>query len=175
MQLRDKVSDKGPMAETARLLKSICEEYGALFVMNDHADIALVSDADVLHVGQTDMQIEDARRVLTPRQMIGNSNGSVEDAMRARVAEVDYVAVGAIYPTATMGKSGRKALGPKTVAQVKEAVKRPVVAIGGIDRSNIGEVVGAGADSVCVVSAITFADDPKAATEELVRLYDESV
>ena len=174
VQLRDKLNDKGPMLELARELKSICAEHDALFVMNDHADLACASDADVLHVGQTDLPVSDARRILGPHQLIGNSNGTMEEALKSQEDSVDYIAVGAIYATTTMGKSGRRALGPEMIARVKDSVSQPIVAIGGINRTNITEVAKAGADSICVVSAITFADDPKSATEELVELYESA-
>ena len=174
VQLRDKLRDKGPMLEVARELKSLCESHGALFVMNDHADLARASEADVLHVGQTDLPVSDARRILGPSQLIGNSNGSMDEALRSQADSVDYIAVGAIYSTTTMGKSGRTALGPEMIRRVKDAVAQPIVAIGGINRSNIQDVVRAGADSVCVVSTVTYADDPRAATEELARLYESA-
>ena len=172
VQLRDKLRDKGPMLETACVLKALCDEFGALFVMNDHADVALVSGAHALHVGQTDLPVEAARRVLEPNQIVGNSNGSMEEALRSADEAVDYIAVGAIYSTTTMGKSGRTALGPEMIARMKSAVGQPVVAIGGINETNIGEVAAAGADCACVVSAITFADDPRAATRRLVELFE---
>ncbi len=174
VQLRDKLNDKGPMLETARELKSICAAHDALFVMNDHADLASASEADILHVGQTDLPVADARQILGPYQLIGNSNGSIEEVRRSIEDAVDYVAVGAIYTTTTMGKSGRRALGPEMIERVKDFVSQPIVAIGGINSSNIVDVAKAGADSVCVVSAITFADDPRAATEELVELYQSA-
>ena len=174
VQLRDKLRDKRPMLETACELKSLCEEFGALFVMNDHADVALASGAHALHVGQTDLPVGAARRVLEPRQLVGSSNGTMKEVMASSEQGVDYIAVGAIYTTTTMGKSGRRALGPKMIARVKGAVSQPVVAIGGINESNIGEVVAAGADCACVVSAITFADDPRAATRKLVDLFEDA-
>ena len=174
VQLRDKLRDKRPMLETACELKALCDEFGALFVMNDHADVALASDADALHVGQTDLPVGAARRVLEPHQLVGSSNGSVEEAMRSADDGVDYIAVGAIYTTTTMGKSGRRALGPEMIERVKSEVSQPVVAIGGINETNIGDVAAAGADCACVVSAITFADDPRAATRRLVELLEGS-
>ena len=113
------------MLETACELKALCDEFGALFVMNDHADVALVSEAHGLHVGQTDMPVEAARRVLEPHQLVGSSNGSVEEAMRSADEGVDYIAVGAIYTTTTMGKSGRRALGPEMIERVKSVVSQP--------------------------------------------------
>ena len=174
VQLRDKLRDKGPMLETARELKGLCDAFGALFVMNDHADVALVSGAHALHVGQTDLPVESARRVLEPNQLVGSSNGTMEEVMASSEQGVDYIAVGAIYATTTMGKSGRTALGPEMITQVKSAVSQPVVAIGGINETNIGEVAAAGADCACVVSAITFADDPRDATRKLVELFERA-
>ncbi len=174
VQIRDKLNDKGDILKAARELKALCDEYDALFVMNDHADLARVSDAHVLHVGQTDLPVPSARDVLAPRQLIGNSNNGLPEALVSSWQRVDYLAVGAIYATTTMGKSGRAALGPEEIARVKDAVPQPIVAIGGINKTNIADVVKAGADSVCVVSAITFAEDPQAATQELVELYEEN-
>ena len=174
VQLRDKLNDKGDVLKSARGLKALCDEYDALFVMNDHADLARASDAHVLHVGQSDLPVTDARDILAPHQLIGNSNNGLPEALVSMAQPVDYLAVGAIYATTTMGKSGRSALGPGEIARVKEAVAQPIVAIGGINKSNISDVVKAGADSVCVVSAITFADDPAAATHELVQLYEDA-
>lgn len=174
VQLRDKLNDKGDILKSALSLKAMCDEYGALFVMNDHADLARASDAHVLHVGQTDLPVPTARDILDPHQLIGNSNNGLEQALPSSRQSVDYLAVGAIYATTTMGKSGRSALGPDEITRVRDAVSQPIVAIGGINRTNITDVVKAGADSVCVVSAITFADDPEAATRELVDLYNET-
>ena len=174
VQLRDKLNDKGDILKSARGLKALCDEYDALFVMNDHADLARASDAHVLHVGQTDLPIPEARDILAPTQLIGNSNNGLDQALPSSKQSVDYLAVGAIYATTTMGKSGRSALGPEEITHVKEAVTQPIVAIGGINQTNIADVVRAGADSVCVVSAVTFADDPESATRELVNLYNDA-
>ena len=174
VQLRDKLNDKGDILKSARGLKALCDEYDALFVMNDHADLARASDAHVLHVGQTDLPIPEARDILAHTQLIGNSNNGLDQALPSSRQSVDYLAVGAIYATTTMGKSGRSALGPEEITRVKEAVTQPIVAIGGINQTNIADVVRAGADSVCVVSAVTFADDPESATRELVNLYNDA-
>ena len=174
IQLRDKLSDKGQQLEQARLLKEMCDEYDALFFMNDAADVARASNAHGLHIGQTDLPTEYARELLTSEQLIGRSNNGLEQALESQVQGVDYVAIGAIYTTTTMGKSGRTALGPEMLTRVKDAVPQPIVAIGGIDKSNISNVVKAGADCVCVVSAITYSDDPQSATRELTQLFEDA-
>ena len=169
LQLRDKTMDKGEVLVLARQLRSLCESAGALFVVNDDADLALCVEAHGLHVGQTDLPVAEARRVLTPTQIVGRSNNTVAEAMDSQAQGADYLAVGAIYPTSTVGKGQRNPVGIGLIGQIKDLAPQPVVAIGGINGSNIGEVVRAGADCVCVVSAVTFADDPKAATSALVE------
>ncbi len=169
VQLRDKSRDKGEMLPDALRLQAMCEDYGGLFVVNDDADLARAVSSHALHVGQTDLPVASARAVLDARQLVGTSNGSVGEALRSRADGADYVAVGAIFATTTMGKSGRRSLGVDAIREVKEAVSMPVVAIGGINLANIADVVRAGADCVCVVSAVTLADDPESAAAHLVE------
>ena len=169
LQLRDKSRDKGDVLPVARKLKSLCDEHGALFIFNDDADLAVACGAHGLHVGQTDLPIGEVRRVLAVNQIVGKSNSGVEEALSSQSDGADYLAVGAVYSTTTMGKSGRNAVGPEMISKVKELAQQPVVAIGGINETNIVDVVKAGADSVCIVSAITYADDPEAATSRLVE------
>lgn len=174
VQLRDKQGDKAQMLDTAREIKKLCDEHDALFVANDHADLALASEADGLHVGQTDLPVHEARRVLTSTQIVGKSNNGVEEAVSSEAEGADYVAVGAVYATSTMGKSSRTPVGPETIERVKAMVEAPVVAIGGIDASNIEAVIKAGADSVCVVSAITLAEEPERAARELSAIVESA-
>ena len=174
IQLRDKTRDKGEVLQIARTLKALCDAHDALFIVNDDADIALLSDGHGLHVGQTDLPVGEARRVLTPEQIVGRSNNGVEESLHSAGQGADYVAVGAIYSTTTMGKSGRTSLGPDMIRQVKQAVSAPVVAIGGINADNIAEVARAGADCICVVSAVTYADDPGRSTAELVEIIESA-
>ncbi|MCY3544401.1 MAG: thiamine phosphate synthase [Chloroflexi bacterium] len=172
IQLRDKTRDKGEVLQVARAIKALCDEHDALFIMNDDADIAYLSEAHGLHVGQTDLPVAEARRVLAPEQIIGRSNNGVEESRESEAQGADYMAVGAIYATTTMGKSGRTALGPEMIGSVKASVSAPVVAIGGINASNIVAVARAGADCICVVSAVTFADDVEGAAAELVGVIE---
>ena len=169
LQLRDKLNDTGHVLTTARGLQELCASHGAVFIMNDDAAVALASGADGLHVGQTDLPVPDARRILSDAQIVGRSNNGVEEALESQAAGADYLAVGAVYATATMGKSARKPVGPEVIAAVKAAVSQPVVAIGGIDQGNVAEVVRAGADCVCVVSAVTMADSPEDAARSIVH------
>jgi thiamine-phosphate diphosphorylase len=168
VQLRDKKSDKGAMLKTATTLAAICAGRKALFFANDHADIARLSNADGLHVGQADLPVAAARKVLAPDQLIGTSNALFEEALVSESSTADYVAVGRIYETAS--KSNTRPAGLETLRRVKKAVGVPVVAIGGINESNVVPVVQAGADAVCVVRAVCGARDPRAAAARLSDL-----
>ena len=173
IQLRDKTADdKERLIATGQALKQMCDEHKALFVMNDDPSLALASDAHGLHLGQADIPVAEARRVIKPSQVIGRSNNSVDEVVKSQAAGADYLAVGAVFATSTMGKSGRPAVGVETVARVKDMVDQPIVAIGGIDRDNIADVVRAGADCVCVVSAITLAKDPESAARSLYDAFE---
>ena len=172
IQLRDKTRDKGEVLQVARSIKGLCDKHDALFIVNDDADIAFLSEAHGLHVGQTDLPVGEARRVLSPTQIIGRSNNGTTEALESEQQGADYLAVGAVYSTTTMGKSGRTALGPEMIRKVKQSVSAPVVAIGGINASNIADVARAGADCICVVSAVTYTDDPERAAAELVEIIE---
>ncbi len=168
IQLRDKRRDRGEVLPTARQLAGMCRKHDALFFVNDDPGLAVSTRADGLHLGQTDLPVPEARRILGNRQLVGRSNNSMDEVAESQALAVDYVAIGAVFPTATMGKGERKAVGVQMVTRVKESAAQPVVAIGGISVDNVAEVVRAGADCVCVASAVTLADDPESAAGELV-------
>ncbi len=171
VQLRDKGGD-GPLEAKAELaalevLADACARHDALFAVNDRADVALASGADVLHLGQDDLPVAWARRVLGEEPIIGRSaHGDVETADAAAEAGVDYFCAGPCWPTPT--KPGRPAPGldlVRTVAGRRPA--RPWFAIGGIDHDRLDEVLAAGARRVVVVRAITEASDPQDAAARL--------
>ena len=174
IQLRDKTNDKAKVLSDARSLRALCDEYEANLIVNDDADIARAAGAHGLHVGQADLPVADARRLLTPRQLVGRSNNTVDEAMDSQGQGVDYIAVGAVYATSTVGKGARPTVGPEMVSRVKEMAAQPIVAIGGIDADNVAEVVRAGADCVCVVSAVTLSDDPEAAARRMVEAIESA-
>ncbi len=168
IQLRDKRSDKGLVLEAAIELAEACGSHGALFIVNDDADVAVLSAAAGLHVGQTDLPTEAIRALAPPGLIVGRSTTNLDQALAAQADGVDYVAVGPVFDTATMGKGGRPTVGTETVGAVKSRVGAPVVAIGGIDAESAPSVFAAGADAVCVASAVTLAEDPEAACRALV-------
>ena len=170
LQLRDKVREKGQSLHLARALKGLCVEHGALLIINDHADLAALVDADGIHVGQGDLPVEEARRILHPRQIVGRSNHLPEELLESQAHGADHVALGAIYPTATKSSiRARATLGPDAVRKAKESVSVPLVAIGGIIAENVEPVVKAGADAVCVTGAVGLAPDPESASRRLVE------
>jgi thiamine-phosphate pyrophosphorylase len=171
VQLRDKQSDKAALISDARKIAEMCAEKNRIFIANDDADVAQLSNAIGLHVGQKDMSISDARSILSSAQLIGQSNATFEEAIASESDSADYVAVGAIYETAT--KTNTRPAGLETLKRASDVVGVPIVAIGGINLGNISPVLEAGADSICVVSAVTKADDPKAAAAQLADIIDE--
>ena len=172
IQLRDKISDKGPMLEVATRITELCNAAGALHIMNDHADIAVLSGSHGLHVGQTDLPVSGARRIIGPSQLIGTSNHAMNEAQVSISNAVDYIAVGASYGTAT--KDVTVSAGLKTLGEIRAETSCPIAAIGGINASNIAPVIEAGAEMACVITAVGMASDPERASRELVRLIQRA-
>lgn len=159
IQWRDKHRNKGDQLPDIHELAKFCKEYGALFIMNDHADLALACNADAIHVGQSDLPIAVARRILNPHQLIGSSNALLQEAIQSAEQGADYVAVGAMYPTTT--KNDTRPAGLETLREVRKHITKPIIAIGGITLDNVKEVVKAGADAICVASAVIAKTDPE--------------
>ena len=166
IQLRDKLHDKGDVLPVARRIRELCDQHNALLIINDHADLAVACDAHGLHLGQHDLPIEETRAILGPHQIIGRSNALLEEAVESERQGADYLAVGAIFPTDT--KEETRPAGLKTLEQVKARASVPVVAIGGINIENISQVVQAGADAACVISAVVGDPNPQEAARRLV-------
>lgn len=175
IQLRDKGSagekQFGPLEarqelEALEILADAARRHGALLAVNDRADIALAAGADVLHLGQDDLPLSAARGIIGGRPIIGRSTHDAAQMAVAIEETVDYFCVGPCWPTPT--KPGRSAPGLDLVrATAARNTRKPWFAIGGIDMERLPEVLAAGARRVVVVRAITGADDPKAAAEEL--------
>ena len=171
LQLRDKLREKGETLDLAWELKELCSEHDALFIINDHADLAAIVGADGLHIGQGDLPMAEARQILRPRQIIGRSNRLLEEVLESDAQGADHVALGAIYPTTTKaGIRPSATIGPYAIKEVREAVSVPLVAIGGINEDNVEAVVKAGADAICVTSAVGLAANPEQASCRLVEI-----
>ncbi|MCL0031989.1 thiamine phosphate synthase [Dehalococcoidia bacterium] len=167
IQLRDKSQDMNKLLEKAIRIRDLCEKYGAIFIVNDYPNIALSSEAHGVHVGQQDMPIDAVRRIIKQGQIIGKSNALLDEAIESITDGVDYLAVGAIFPTDT--KQNTRPAGLETLKKVRRISNLPLVAIGGINIGNIKSVIESGADSVCVVSAVIGQDDPEASARRLVE------
>ncbi|ANY10040.1 thiamine-phosphate diphosphorylase [Pseudonocardia sp. HH130630-07] len=172
VQLRDKGGPQGPLEAAAELaaleiLADACRRHGALLAVNDRADVALAAGADVLHLGQDDLPVHWARRVVGDEVLLGRSSHSAEETLRAAGEPgIDYFCAGPCWPTPT--KPGRPAPGLDLVRTVAgRAPERPWFAIGGIDEQRLDEVLAAGAERIVVVRAITGAEDPGAAAARL--------
>jgi len=170
IQLRDKQSKKEDLLPVAQKLKELCSQAGVIFVMNDYLDLALAVDADGLHIGQEDLPLHVARRELPIDRIVGCSVKTSVQATKAQDEGADYVAVGSVFPTTT--KKEAIVVGVDTVRELKRTISIPLVAIGGINQNNVGEVVAAGADAVAVVSAVLGEKDVKGAVRELVTGID---
>lgn len=164
IQLRRKQELGRKFVQLGLAVRQLTREYGVLFFVNDRVDVALLVDADGVHVGQDDISCEDARRLLGNR-LIGVSADTVAEALAAEKAGADYLGVGAVFPTYSKPDAGYTGL--EGLREVVQAVNIPVVAIGGIHAGNAAEPIRMGAAGVALVSAIMSAKDPKNAAVEI--------
>ena len=176
VQLRDKRGEAGAMIEAARALKRALAPFAVPFIVNDRVDVVLASGADGVHVGPDDIAVADARALLGPDAIIGLSVKTVAAAETAPVELIDYAGVGGVY--ATLSKAQKSPpIGTQGFARVAEALRRrapalPVCGIAGINAGNAAAVIGAGADGVAIISALSLAADPAAAARDLRKVVD---
>jgi thiamine-phosphate pyrophosphorylase len=180
VQLRDKVSETRAMVEAARAIRNALAPFAVPFVVNDRVDVALAASADGVHLGPDDMTVEDARRLLGVNAIIGLSIKNVGEAEAAPIELIDYVGSGGVY--ATLSKQQKNPpIGPQGLARIIAALRRraikirkalPVCGIAGIDADNAAAVIGAGADGVAVISALSLAPDPRKAARDLRQVVD---
>ncbi len=168
VQLRMKDADGGEMLAQAKAMQKLADEYSKFFIVNDRLDIAILAHADGVHLGQSDIPLEEARKLAGDDMIIGISVENAEQARKAADGGADYVAVGSVFSTATKPDAAQ-ALGLDAVFDVKKEIgdEIPLVAIGGINRGNILDVLHAGADGAAVVSAIMAQPDIRGAAHEL--------
>ena len=166
IQLRDKALSRKELLSVAQKIKNLCAEHNVLFIMNDYLGLALAVGVDGLHLGQDDLPLKIARRLLPMDKILGCSVTTVEQAVVAVSEGADYIAVGSMYPTPS--KATAKVVGLERLREVRQKVALPLVAIGGITRDNAAEVRAAGADSVAVISAVVGAQAPEEAARQIV-------
>lgn len=166
VQLREK--DKRKAHELGKRLRAITREKGVLLIVNDWVDVAGSIDADGVHLGQEDMPISEARRLLGGDKLIGKSTHSLEEALEAEKEGADYVGIGPIYASKT---KDYEPIGLEVIRELREKLSIPFVAIGGINQENIHEVLEAGARNIAMVSALGEAGDIK----ERVKFFIQKI
>ena len=173
VQLREKELGDEAFLKEAMEIGALCRRYGVPFFVNDNVDIAVKCHADGVHVGQEDMAAAQARLRIGEQMMLGVSVHTVQEALEAVKNGADCLGVGAVFPTST--KADADVLPKETIREICDAVDIPVVAIGGIGRSNISRLAGTGVDGVALVSAIFSAEDIEGECRALRKLSEEMV
>lgn len=171
VQLREKNASTKKFIELAKVLKEICSQYDALFIINDRIDVAMAVGADGVHLGQDDMDIYTARKILGDAAIIGISTHKPEDAINAINHGADYIGVGPVFTTPT--KPGREAVGFEYVKWAAENVDIPFFAIGGINIDNLNQVIEAGASRIAVVRAIINAESPELVAVNMLQKLNQ--
>jgi thiamine-phosphate pyrophosphorylase len=178
LQLRDKKGETREMVASARAIKAVLKPFNVPFIVNDRVDVALAAEADGVHVGQDDMDPADARRLLGPDAIIGLSVKTLADAQAAPLQHLTYVAIGGVFPTTS--KDNKTNIGTDGLRQLIAAVRArapgfPVGAIAGITETNAADVVAAGADGICAISALAKASDPAETARKLRSIVDAAL
>ena len=172
LQFRDKQSSPRMVFSRARRLARICRKAGALFLVNDRLDVALMAEADGCHLGQDDLPIPETRKLVPPGFLLGSSTHNVVEARRAEQEGADYIGVGAIFRTMTKNDALPPG-GTKLIAEVAGAVSLPAIAISGITRQNVREVIRAGASGFAVVSDLFGGPAIRERAREFLRIWEE--
>lgn len=170
LQLRMKgEKDLSKVKKSAEEILKLKEKYDFTFILNDYVELAQELPVDGVHVGQDDLSIPNTREKLGPRKLIGYSSHSLAEAIAGQKAGADYVALGAIFPTATKGP-GHPVQGLETLRQVVAALQVPLVAIGGITLQNLKAVMECGPSAIAVITALSKASNPSEATRNFINI-----
>ena len=173
IQLREKEMESRDLCHLASSLKKVAKKKKALFIVNDRIDIAQAVDADGVHLGQEDLPIKLARKLLGGNKIIGATVRNLPQALKAQREGVDYLSLGPIFPTRT--KQGLPPpRGLKAIIRIKKKIKIPLIAIGGINKNNVASVIRTGVDGVAIVSAVIRAENVREATRELLSRIREA-
>ena len=170
VQLREKNISTKDFYEKALKVKEICKNYGVLFIINDRLDIAQAVGADGVHLGQSDMPIEEARKILKDNFLIGATARNIEEAKKVELSGADYIGSGAIFGTST--KDNAKKLEIEELKKIVASVKIPVFAIGGININNVGSLKNIGLQGICAVSGILSEKDCKKAVDIMLKNFN---
>ena len=171
IQYREKNKSTKDMIKEAKELKKKCEGK-AIFLVNDRIDVALAVNSNGIHIGQDDIPFEIARKILGNEKIIGLTVHNLEEAVKAEKIRADYIGLSPIFETNTKKDAGT-ACGVEMIKKVRESVNLPLVAIGGIDKENINEVIKMGADSIVAISAVLCSDDVYKEVSDFIRIIKE--
>lgn len=173
VQLREKALDAKGLLRLAKELRALTNGYNARLIINDRVDVALLSGADGVHLGQKSIAPCDARKLIGEKMLIGVSTHSLKEAVRANDGGVDFITIGPVYHTPSKAAYGEP-IGPDIIRAVKAVVDIPVYAIGGIDRDNLKEASANGADGVAVISAILGSEDIEKSAREMIAAFQDA-
>ena len=173
IQLRDKGCGCKELLRIGRVIREITRKTGTLFIVNDRLDVALACGADGVHLGQDDIGVGVARQIAPPGFILGVSVGTLEEAVRAERDGADYVAISPLFPTTSKNDAG-PGYGLKALREIRQNVSVPIIAIGGVNRDNVNDVMAAGADGIAVISAVVGSPDIMKAARELRGMVRKS-
>jgi len=173
VQLREKTASSREFYETAARVRKITADFGVPLIINDRADIALAVNADGVHIGQDDLPVNEARRVMGEDAIIGVSANNLTEALTAADMGADYLGVGAMFPTGT--KKDADSTTMDELRRIRAEIKLPIVAIGGINKNNVPLFAGTGIDGIAVVSAVVSQKDAGGAARELKALFQKTM
>jgi thiamine-phosphate pyrophosphorylase len=172
IQYRSKQATSRELLEISQQIAERARKAGAIFIVNDRADVALAADADGVHLGQDDLPPDLARKVLKPGKWIGYSTHNLDQVIEAERASTDYIAIGPVFPTHSK-ENPDPVVGLEGLRQARRATRKALVAIGGITVANVRSVIDAGADSVAVISDLVGAQDVRARAQEFLKAINK--
>lgn len=168
VQLRDKKANSRQLFANARQMVELARRYGLTAIVNDRADIAWLSGADGVHVGQEDLPVEDARNIVSSEKIVGHSTHNLAQALEAERTSADYIAIGPVF--ATISKANPDPIVPwEELREIRRQVKKPIVAIGGITSQNATQLFDIGLDSVAVIRDLVTARDIRSKVSQFLR------
>ncbi len=173
IQYREKNADTRKLYEEARRIREICAGTRSRLIINDRVDIALAVGANGVHIGNEDMPYEVARRLLGPGKIIGVTVHDLEEAVAAEALGADYLGISPVFATATKSDAGAPC-GPGTIRRIRRRCRIPLAAIGGITMENVDEVIQAGADMVCAISAVVTSEDAEGEIAKFQRRFEKT-
>lgn len=175
IQLREKKLDLREKFKLGKEIKKICRQKGIIFIVNDRIDLALALDADGVHLGQSDLPLQSARKILGPDKIIGLTAWRDQEISAAEVGGADYLGVGAIFKTSSKKlDSAKNGIGLKRINEISKKTELPLIAIGGININNAAQVIKNGADCISVITALTRAENIKKESQIFKKIIKQA-